>query len=77
LIVHKHIAEPLIDAVQRELAGIAPGAMWSSATRYSPIISPAQAQRIATLIDESRAQGAEVLCGGGFFEDTEDGWFHR
>ena len=77
LIVHKQIAEPLIDAVQRELAGIAPGAMWSSATRYSPIISAAQAQRIATLIDESRAQGAEVLCGGGFFEGTEDGWFHR
>ncbi|WP_321889082.1 aldehyde dehydrogenase family protein [Paraburkholderia bannensis] len=77
LIVHKQIAAPLIEAVQRELTGIVPGAMWSSETRYSPIISGAQAKRIETLIDESRAQGAEVLCGGGFFEATQGGWFYR
>ncbi|WP_414439609.1 aldehyde dehydrogenase family protein [Burkholderia sp. 22PA0106] len=77
LIVHRRLAEPLIEAVQRELAGIAPGPMWSAATRYSPIISSGQARRIAALVDESRGQGAELICGGGFFEGTEDGWFHR
>jgi len=77
LIVHKAIAEPLLEAIQRMLKPVAPGALWHSATAYSPIISPTQAQRIESLIDASRASGAEVLFGGGFFEGTGDGYFHR
>ncbi|WP_118182728.1 aldehyde dehydrogenase family protein [Paraburkholderia phosphatilytica] len=77
LIVHKRIADPLLEAVQRQLAPIAPGPLWHSTTRYSPIISRTQAQRIESLIDDSRASGAEVIFGGGFFENTEDGFFHR
>jgi aldehyde dehydrogenase (NAD+) len=77
LIVHKQLAEPLIDAVLAQLQGIEPGPTWSSATRYSPIISATQAQRIQSLVDESVADGAELLCGGGFFDGTGDGYFYR
>ncbi|PTB21861.1 aldehyde dehydrogenase [Trinickia symbiotica] len=77
LIVHKRIVEPLLDAVQRLLAPIAPGPLWHSTTSYSPLISRGQAKRIDSLIEESRASGAEVIFGGGYFEDTGDGYFHR
>jgi aldehyde dehydrogenase (NAD+) len=77
LIVHKRIAEPLIDAIQRQLQPIKPGPLWDSRTAYSPIISPGQARRIEALIDESRDSGAEVIFGGGFFEGTGEGYFHR
>jgi aldehyde dehydrogenase (NAD+) len=77
LIAHKRIVEPLLEAVQRLLATIVPGPLWQSTTSYSPIISQHQAERIATLIDQSRASGAEVIFGGGYFEDTDGGYFHR
>lgn len=77
LIVHKRIAEPLIEAVQRLLAPTEPGLMWRSATSYSPIISRNQALRIESLVEASRASGAEVISGGGFFEGMGDGYFYR
>ncbi|KVN31456.1 aldehyde dehydrogenase family protein [Burkholderia ubonensis] len=77
LIVHERIAEPLIDAIQTQLAQIKPGPLWSSTTRYSPIISRQQAERIDSLVDESRSDGAEVIFGGGYFEDSDGGYFHR
>ena len=77
LIAHKRIVEPLLDQVQRHLATIAPGPLWRSTTRYSPIISRGQAERIESLIDESRASGAELRFGGGYFEGTDGGYFHR
>lgn len=77
LIVHQRIVEPLIEAVQAQLIDIAPGPLWHSTTRYSPIINRTQAERIASLIEESRASGAELIFGGGYFEDTDDGYFYR
>ena len=77
LIVHKRIAEPLVDAIQRQLQPVKPGPLWDSRTAYSPIISPAQARRIESLTDQSRESGAEVIFGGGFFEGTDGGYFHR
>ncbi|WP_027799311.1 aldehyde dehydrogenase family protein [Paraburkholderia dilworthii] len=77
LIVHERIAEPLLDAVRMQLAGIKPGPLWHGTTSYSPIISRGQAERIESLISESRASGAEVIFGGGYFDDTDDGYFHR
>ncbi|WP_213303202.1 aldehyde dehydrogenase family protein [Paraburkholderia sacchari] len=77
LIAHKNIAEPLIEAVKRQLMPIAPGPLWCSTTAYAPIINRTQARRIESLINDSRAAGAEVIFGGGFFEGTDDGYFHR
>ena len=76
LIAHKRIVEPLLEVVQRQLAQIAPGPLWRSTTSYSPIISRGQAERIESLVDESRASGAELIFGGGYF-DTDGGYFHR
>ncbi len=77
LIVHERIVEPLLDAVRLQLAHIAPGPLWRSTTSYSPIISRGQAERIDSVIAESRAGGAEVIFGGGYFEGTDGGYFHR
>jgi aldehyde dehydrogenase (NAD+) len=77
LIVHRNIAEPLVDEIKRQLKPIAPGPLWHSTTAYAPIINRTQAERIDRLIDESRASGAELLCGGGYLEGTDEGYFHR
>lgn len=77
LIVHEKIAEPLVDAIVRIVESIKPGLTWKSATNYSPIINRLQADRISMLVDESCAQGAEIVSGGGFFEGTGGGCFYR
>jgi aldehyde dehydrogenase (NAD+) len=77
LIVHKQIADALIEAIKGQLSDVTHGPLWSSATTYSPIISRTQAERIDRLMADSRAAGAEVIFGGGYFEGTGDGYFHR
>jgi len=77
LIVHRRIADALLDAVQRQLTPIAPGPTWRDATCYSPIINLAQVRRIEALIGQSVAGGAQILCGGARFENTDGGYFFR
>lgn len=77
LIVHKQLAERLIAGVLQHLQGIEPGPTWLASTRYAPIISAPQAQRIQSIVDRSVDQGAHVLCGGGLFDGTGEGYFYR
>lgn len=76
LLVQKKIADALLDKVKDALESISPGQLWDHRTRYSPIISASQADRVATLVETTRKSGAEILCGGGFFE-TRGGYFYR
>jgi aldehyde dehydrogenase (NAD+) len=77
LIVHKQIADALIAKVTGIVESFRPGLTWHGATAYSPIINRTQAQRIANLVEETRAGGAEVVTGGSFFDNTDDGCFYR
>ncbi|QWF40184.1 aldehyde dehydrogenase family protein [Bordetella hinzii] len=69
LIVHRRLARDLVEAVLAELQSIAPGPTWVAATAYSPIISSAQADRIARIVHDAQAQGARLLTGGARFAD--------
>ncbi len=77
LIVHRTLADAMVDALKNAFADIVPGNTWQGATRYSPIINATQAGRIDALVQASRAEGAEVLTGGSRFEGTADGAFYR
>lgn len=77
LIVHKALAEPLVEGIRRQLDNVVPGPTWLSSTSYSPIISRTQAHRIRDMVARSLEEGADVLHGGGFFDDTADGYFYR
>jgi len=46
------------------LADINPGPTWDGTTTYGPIISEKQLKRVDSLVQESIAVGATVLCGG-------------
>lgn len=77
LIVHRKLADSLIERIIGQLSSIQPGPMWEGATRYSPAINGAQAKRIDAMVQDSCAEGAELLCGGSFFDDTDRGFFYR
>lgn len=68
LIVQREATDALVSALLARLSHIAPGPTWKSSTGFAPIISEIQARRIDAILARSRAQGAEVLLGGGRIE---------
>jgi aldehyde dehydrogenase (NAD+) len=77
LIVHERLAEPLIEQIIAHVSALKPGPTWAGSTQYSPIISAQQAQQIDARVRLSRDEGAHILCGGDFFDDTQAGFFYR
>jgi len=77
LIVQRGIAEPLLDAVAAQVATVVPGPTWREATRYAPLISERQANKVAGAVSESVAQGAQARCGGSFFDLGLGGFYYR
>lgn len=77
LIVQREVADALVAKLAARLSKIAPGPTWKSATAYAPIISQLQARRIDDILARSRAQGAELLLGGGRIEGHGDGAFYQ
>ena len=52
------------------MAALVPGATWDEGTTLAPIISAPQADRIASLVDETAGDGARIDAGGrGFMRD--------
>lgn len=68
LIVEKKIAAELIDAIRNRMKGVAPGPTWDAASRYSPIISEKQRQRIDAIVSATVAAGGECLTGGAIMD---------
>lgn len=74
LVVQRGIADDLVGRVADAMKGLTPGATWQSGTALPPIISRRQADRIAEIVDDSLAGGAELVCGGNRL-DTEESLF--
>ena len=64
VIVAAELAEALAAQLQVLLANINPGPTWDGTITYGPIISEKQLKRVDSLVQESIAVGATVLCGG-------------
>lgn len=48
---------------------------WQDTSRYAPLIDARQGNKVRSVIEDAKAQGAEVLVGGERFADTDEGWF--
>lgn len=92
LIVHRGMAEELVERVAAIARDKRPGATWAEETTLPPIVSARQAERLERLLAETVTGGAEILLGGRratgpnagvFFEPTilanvsEDSIGHR
>ncbi|MEM7731657.1 MAG: aldehyde dehydrogenase family protein [Pseudomonadota bacterium] len=74
LLVEEAIALRLIDAVKTRMHAIRPGPTWVAETTYSPAISEQQRSRIDRIVQETVAEGAELICGGTPIE--REGYFY-
>ncbi|MDG1319686.1 MAG: aldehyde dehydrogenase family protein [Paracoccaceae bacterium] len=64
LLVEETLANRLITAVKTRMQDIRPGPTWDAEATYSPVISKQQRTRIDKIVQETVAEGAELLCGG-------------
>ncbi|WP_051236225.1 aldehyde dehydrogenase family protein [Ottowia thiooxydans] len=77
LIVQRGIAEALIAAVVRHARVVVPGVTWKANSRFAPLISQRQAEKVSAAVSNTVAAGAEVLCGGSFFDGFGGGFFYQ
>ncbi len=64
LYVHRPIAEAFVSALVAKAKTIAAASPLDESTLLGPMIDEANAQRVESWVDEARAAGGEVLCGG-------------
>lgn len=74
LIVHKDIAEVLLEKVKAQVANWHTGDPLDPANQLGAIISQEQYDKILSYIKSAKDQGAEVICGGNAME-IDDGLF--
>ncbi|KAA5970247.1 MULTISPECIES: aldehyde dehydrogenase [unclassified Pantoea] len=75
LIVQRNIAEPLVERLAQLCREVKPGVTWQESSRYAPLIDARQGNKVSSVIEAAKAQGAEVIVGGARFADTDEGWF--
>ncbi|MCZ4060791.1 aldehyde dehydrogenase family protein [Pantoea sp. LMR881] len=75
LIVQRGMADPLVEKLAVLCREAQPGVTWNSDSRYAPLIDERQGNKVCSVIQAAKAQGAEVLVGGERFANTEEGWF--
>ena len=75
LIVHASVKDELLDFLRERAAGLVPGKSLDPKRRYGPVISAEQLERVEGYVEKGRAEGAEVVVGGGRFDDAGGGYW--
>ena len=77
LIVQRGIAEALVAAIVRQARLVVPGLTWKARSRFAPLISQRQAEKVHAAVSSTVAAGAEALCGGSFFDGFGGEFFYQ
>lgn len=75
LLVEAPIYDQVMDGVCRIADGLQMGSPFDPATQIGPVISRRQRDRIGSIVDHGRTEGATVLAGAT--TGDEPGWFYR
>jgi succinate-semialdehyde dehydrogenase / glutarate-semialdehyde dehydrogenase len=75
LLVHESLAEPFAESLTARMAGLVVGRGTRPGVEVGPLIDEAQREKVAELVDEATAGGAQVLCGGAAVDGP--GYFYR
>ncbi|WP_434287349.1 aldehyde dehydrogenase family protein [Celeribacter sp. SCSIO 80788] len=76
LLIEDSIADELTEKVLKRTEDIKAGPTWDETTTFAPIISAKQFDRIDSMVQETIAQGAEVLTGAGRLDTVNEGNFY-
>ena len=74
LLVHESVQDALLEKLAERAAKMQPGEPLDPKRRMGPVISEEQLERVLGYIEKGRAEGAELMTGGGRAE-YENGWW--
>ena len=75
ILVEKSIHDDFISALVEATSSLKLGPALDESTGMGPVVSEQQLERVTGYIDIGRAEGAEVVTGGGRPSDLGDGYF--
>ncbi|MEN8374478.1 MAG: aldehyde dehydrogenase family protein [Gemmatimonadota bacterium] len=73
LIVHASAKDQLLEFLRERVGGLVPGPTFDPERRYGPVISAEQLERVEGYVERGRAEGANVVIGGGRFDEEAAG----
>ncbi|AUY52869.1 NADP-dependent succinic semialdehyde dehydrogenase [Streptomyces sp. CB01881] len=76
-IVHADVYEPFTAAFTAAMRALAVGDPMDEATEVGPLASPQGRTDLEELVEDARAHGARVECGGRRPEGLDAGWFYE
>ena len=68
LIAHHDIADELVGRITKRAGELVLGDPTDARTDVGPVIHRSAAERIVSMIDHARSEGAEIVCGGGMLD---------
>lgn len=74
LFVHDHVHDEFVDRLAQKMSVLRLGDGLDPSTSVGPLVSFAQQQRVAHLVDTARHEGAHVVCGGKTADDASFGY---
>ena len=77
LIVQRQVADRLIDGIADAFGALRAGHTWDGSATLSPIISPADAQRIDGMVQRTVQAGARLAAGGKLAQVAGEGAFYQ
>src|ERR1043165_8833244 len=77
LYVEKGKAKVMREAVVEAMENVKIGLPFEEGIQMGPLISRLQRERVAGFVDRAKAQGAQVLTGGGVPSGLEQGYYYQ
>jgi succinate-semialdehyde dehydrogenase/glutarate-semialdehyde dehydrogenase len=74
IFVHDHVYDEFADRLTQRMAALRLGDGLDESTSVGPLVSFAQQQRVAGLVETAKKEGAKVLCGGKKADDSSFGY---
>ena len=74
LFVHDHLHDEFVERLTERMGTLRLGDGLDPSTNVGPLVSFAQQQRVAALVESAKADGARVTCGGRIADDTSFGY---
>jgi len=75
ILIQRTVAEPFIDAFIKRVKALKIGDPLDPRVEVGPMAFEAHRQRVIAHIEQAKADGADLLCGGHVLPDLGDGYF--
>jgi acyl-CoA reductase-like NAD-dependent aldehyde dehydrogenase len=75
LLVKRSIEEEMTRKIVARMKGVVVGAALDPKTTFGPVASASQCARVMRYIEKAKADGAELVAGGGRFSGQPNGYF--